>query len=978
MDVCIVCKESLDSRKTVLLTQKGCDGISRASERKQDNIQTSEGQKVHVECRRDYCSKKYIKQACKKRELEKCSDVSGPSTRQSLGNSFQYKYNCLFCGQPDKYSGKKSTHKLIPVRTMDFQQIIKQACASRNDGWAETVLGRIECVNDLHAADAMYHQVCSVNFRTGFQIPEQFIDDECQATKRPKKGRPNDSLKADAFLKVVDYLESHDDEQTTVNELIEKMKFYLPEGPEPYGFTHMKSCLMDYFGDNIIITEINGKPNVVTFRHTAASIINEFYSQPNSNDSDAEKMKIIQTAAKLLKSDIKCVQQMRESYPDASEMSSPNASCEYLPDSLQILLQALFVGKETHRKVASIGQAIMQATRPRVLIAPLQLGLAVQLRHHFASRFLIDSLSEHWFCIPYHEVQQYERSCAVTQTTDVTNFSPGDFIQYMADNVDHNLRTIDGFNTFHGMGIIGTVTPTKKVTRNIPRLSVTSEDILAAGRIDIKHLSSPCTGLNTMVYQKLSIPLYHDDIGHNLDTPWNISLHLQTPRPSWSGMMQSVYVGEHPGTASVLYLPMIDLDPGNMSCIYSTLTFICDHAKRYNVVPMITFDQPLWWKALSIIESEPANSDSRNIILRLGGFHTLMSFLGCIGRIMSGSGIQCLLEQIYASNTVVHMLSGKAYDRAVRGHLLVAAALNTIISESCFGIPHLTSSSIDPSCSDGIIDEDDNHTAKLQNEDRDALQANLSAARSVFQQLMTGSSQADITSLPDAIHKLNDRIDQFKSSLMNYRTAKLWLQYLCMVDLLRRFIRSERTGNWNLHLQVLHEMLPYLAAAGHSLYTKSIYIYLQRMAQLSEDSQSIFRDGLHVVRRSDRFGAGLSTDLVIEQVLMRCLKTSGGLTRGRGMSEIQRLVWLLSRPACTEVNVALQEFTGVQFSTSEQHKDMSKTRQERDVSDTEKLIAFLSSRPPFSKDSSLHSIDTGVCASEYVNADVAMSVGLRI
>ena len=39
-------------------------------------------------------------------------------------------------------------------------------------------------------------------------------------------------------------------------------------------------------------------------------------------------------------------------------------------------------------------------------------------------------------------------------------------------------------------------------------------------------------------------------------------------------------------------------------------------------------------------------------------------------------------------------------------------------------------------------------------------------------------------------------------------------------------------------------------------------------------------DGFHVVRRSDRKWAGLSTDLVIEQVLMRSMKTSGGLRKG--------------------------------------------------------------------------------------------------
>ena len=42
-----------------------------------------------------------------------------------------------------------------------------------------------------------------------------------------------------------------------------------------------------------------------------------------------------------------------------------------------------------------------QAARPRVLLAPLQIGLYVQLHHHFASRFLIDSLHRLGFCCSY-------------------------------------------------------------------------------------------------------------------------------------------------------------------------------------------------------------------------------------------------------------------------------------------------------------------------------------------------------------------------------------------------------------------------------------------------------------------------------------------------------------------------------------------------------------------------------------------------
>ena len=48
------------------------------------------------------------------------------------------------------------------------------------------------------------------------------------------------------------------------------------------------------------------------------------------------------------------------------------------------------------------------------------------------------------------------------------------------------------------------------------------------------------------------------------------------------------------------------------------------------------------------------------------------------------------------------------------------------------------------------------------------------------------------------------------------------------------------------------------------------------------------------VVRSDCLWAGLSTDFVIEHVFMRSTKSSGGLTRGKGMTEQQRLVWVMS------------------------------------------------------------------------------------
>ena len=43
---------------------------------------------------------------------------------------------------------------------------------------------------------------------------------------------------------------------------------------------------------------------------------------------------------------------------------------------------------------------------------------------------------------------------------------------------------------------------------------------------------------------------------------------------------------------------------------------------------------------------------------------------------------------------------------------------------------------------------------------------------------------------------------------------------------------------------------------------------------------------------------------------MRSMKTSGGVTRGRGMTETQLLVWLMSLQICADVNNAMQQLTG--------------------------------------------------------------------
>ena len=121
--------------------------------------------------------------------------------------------------------------------------------------------------------------------------------------------------------------------------------------------------------------------------------------------------------------------------------------------SLKIFLKGFFTSIDAQMKTASIEQANVQATRPRLVLSPLQLGLGMQPHHHFRSKFLVDTLHSHGFCCRYAEVTTFERIAEANEGTDIPHFREGTFLQYVVENVDHNFRTLDGHNTFHGLGM---------------------------------------------------------------------------------------------------------------------------------------------------------------------------------------------------------------------------------------------------------------------------------------------------------------------------------------------------------------------------------------------------------------------------------------------------------------------------------------------------------------------------------------------
>ena len=248
--ICVICREDIsDGQKKVMVTRKGCDGIHVASNSRGESLNIVPGQTVHKDCRRAYCNRHVIARDARKKESTPDS-MNTPRSLRSHAEKFDFPEHCLFCGLSTKVYGQKRGYNVWPVRTHNVDREILAICDSRGDECAHTVRGRMEYVaHDLHAADAVYHQTCNVNFRTGKQIPKAFSQ-QCSSSKQ-RRGRPADDILQRTFIDVVSYLEENDNEQITISDLVNRMHELCGDS---YSVTYMKKKLEEHFRESIIIT----------------------------------------------------------------------------------------------------------------------------------------------------------------------------------------------------------------------------------------------------------------------------------------------------------------------------------------------------------------------------------------------------------------------------------------------------------------------------------------------------------------------------------------------------------------------------------------------------------------------------------------------------------------------------------------------------------------------------------------------------
>jgi len=92
-------------------------------------------------------------------------------------------------------------------------------------------------------------------------------------------------------------------------------------------------------------------------------------------------------------------------------------------------------------------------------------------------------------------------------------------------------------------------------------------------------------------------------------------------------------------------------------------------ADQEHAISIQAFGQQLYAIAQQVKWSRPDVFEPH--ILRLGGFHSLSTFIFVLGKLWADGRLHDLLvgSDVYAGNTVEQMLKGKQFNRAVRGSM---------------------------------------------------------------------------------------------------------------------------------------------------------------------------------------------------------------------------------------------------------------------------------------------------------------------
>ena len=298
------------------------------------------------------------------------------------------------------------------------------------------------------------------------------------------------------------------------------------------------------------------------------------------------------------------------------------------------------------------------------------------------------------FGVTYDEILRFKKSAALAATNDIQlsgiHEGDGGVIQTLVDNFDADISSQNGKMRTHSLAMLITQPCTQpdenqNIPSTIPRVSKADMSQQIDFELPIQRYQGPkkvpmpdnCSKKFVPPLKVLSSCIIAKERAEELDFSFMSEINSNDNCPEFNGFNTSV-AREHghalkPKTQAV-YLPLIDMppsDPDTMMTALQEAKRLTNERGQKKVV--FTCDQQLHKVAVDVKWAYP--NDFSDVILRLGGMHMLMSFVGAIGSLMAGSGLSEILILSSTFAGVSKMLTAKKFPQNVRAMRLVSEEL---------------------------------------------------------------------------------------------------------------------------------------------------------------------------------------------------------------------------------------------------------------------------------------------------------------
>ena len=324
----------------------------------------------------------------------------------------------------------------------------------------------------------------------------------------------------------------------------------------------------------------------------------------------------------------------------------------------------------------------------------LQVALGVLLRD---SKTLIGYMYDYGITCSYDEVLRFKKSAAKAASASANphgiGCSDNGMVQVIVDNFDTDISSPNGKLSTHSLAMI--LTQPEKLSE-APAFDSIDRLTHAESKVQISDDEA-----DFIQYAGMKKPPMPDMPGQTLSEEWSASekvsinraneidfcffkdIFSQADCPEFGGYNTKLCREQghtlQPRTR-VVYLPMINktpAEPATMMAAMLKAKNITEKTGQRFVV--FTADQQLYRVAVHILWEN--QTMFKNFYLRLGGMHLLMSYVGCVGSLMTGSGIVEVLGSAFAG--VSKMLIGKKFPDNVRAlRMLTEGLLQRVFQEN--------------------------------------------------------------------------------------------------------------------------------------------------------------------------------------------------------------------------------------------------------------------------------------------------------